>query len=164
MPSVSKKQHNFMAMVANNPKMAKKVGIKPSVGKDFLEADKGRRFGTGGSPNITMGSEQMVNKHETRMGSEFGYKKNVPNVSNKKYQGMKGGGMAKMEMKESKSEERMEEAKDKKQDIAMIKKAFKEHDAQEHKGGKGTKITLKKGGSVKGDGIATKGKTKGRMV
>jgi len=49
------------------------------------------------------------------------------------------------------------------QDKAMIKKAFKEHDAQEHKGGKGTKLTLKhggkahhkfaKGGSV-GDGMA----------
>jgi hypothetical protein len=35
---------------------------------------------------------------------------------------------------------------DLKQDKAMIKKAFKEHDAQEHKGGKGTKLTLKKGG------------------
>jgi hypothetical protein len=35
---------------------------------------------------------------------------------------------------------------DLKQDKAMIKKAFKEHDAQEHKGGKGTKIVLKKGG------------------
>jgi len=31
------------------------------------------------------------------------------------------------------------------QDKAMIKKAFKEHDAQEHPG-KHTKITLKKGG------------------
>jgi hypothetical protein len=28
----------------------------------------------------------------------------------------------------------------------MIKKAFKQHDAQEHKGGKGTKLALKKGG------------------
>jgi len=54
--------------------------------------------------------------------------------------------MAKKMMSESKAEERKEEAKDKKQDIAMIKKAFKEHDKQEHKGGKGTKITLKKGG------------------
>ena len=32
------------------------------------------------------------------------------------------------------------------QDKAMIKKAFKQHDAQEHKGGKGTKLKLKKGG------------------
>ena len=35
------------------------------------------------------------------------------------------------------------------QDKKMIKKAFKEHDKQEHKGGPGTKITLKKGGDVK---------------
>ena len=34
------------------------------------------------------------------------------------------------------------------QDKAMIKKAFKEHDAQEHKGGKGTKLHLKHGGKV----------------
>jgi hypothetical protein len=35
---------------------------------------------------------------------------------------------------------------DKEQDKAMIKKAFKQHDLQEHKGGKGTKLALKKGG------------------
>lgn len=35
---------------------------------------------------------------------------------------------------------------DKKQDVALIKKAFKQHDKQEHKGGKGTKLSLKKGG------------------
>jgi hypothetical protein len=54
--------------------------------------------------------------------------------------------MAKKEMGESKAEQKREAAEDKKQDVAMIKKAFKEHDKQEHKGGKGTKITLKKGG------------------
>ena len=48
--------------------------------------------------------------------------------------------------KESKMETKKEMAADKKQDVAMIKKAFKEHDKQEHKGGKGTKIVLKKGG------------------
>lgn len=52
-------------------------------------------------------------------------------------------------MKESKSKMKKEMADDKKQDTAMIKKAFKEHDAQEHKGQKGTKISLKKGGDVK---------------
>jgi len=38
---------------------------------------------------------------------------------------------------------------DKAQDKAMIKKAFKQHDMQEHKGGKGTKLALKKGGVAK---------------
>jgi len=35
------------------------------------------------------------------------------------------------------------------QDKAMIKKAFKQHDSQEHKGGKGTSLKLKKGGMKK---------------
>ena len=37
-------------------------------------------------------------------------------------------------------------ASDKKQDVALIKKAFKQHDSQEHQGGVGTKLKLKKGG------------------
>jgi hypothetical protein len=49
MPSVSKKQHNFMAAIAKNPSFAKKVGIKPSVGEEFLKADKGRKFKEGGA-------------------------------------------------------------------------------------------------------------------
>jgi len=66
--------------------------------------------------------------------------------------------------KESKAEERKEMSEDKKQDVALIKKAFKQHDKQEHKGSKGTTLKLKKGGSVKGCGIASKGLTKGKMV
>jgi hypothetical protein len=54
--------------------------------------------------------------------------------------GRKEGGPAKKEM-ESKSEQRKEEKMDKAQDKAMVKKAFKQHDMQEHKGGKGTKLT-----------------------
>jgi hypothetical protein len=40
----------------------------------------------------------------------------------------------------------MKEGGDMAQDKAMIKKAFKQHDKQEHMGGKGTKLKLKKGG------------------
>jgi len=42
-------------------------------------------------------------------------------------------------------------AADKKQDVALIKKAFKQHDSQEHKGGKGTSLKLKKGGPTSED-------------
>ena len=38
-----------MAAVAKNPSFAKKVGIKPSVGKEFLTADKGKTFKEGGT-------------------------------------------------------------------------------------------------------------------
>jgi len=118
MPSVSKKQHNFMEMIAHSPKMAKKAGVPQSVGKDFAAADKGKKF--------------------------------------------KGGGMAKKEMHSEKSEMKM----DKDQDKAMIKKAFKQHDAQEHKGSKGTTLKLSSGGTFKkaANGVATKGLTKGTQV
>jgi hypothetical protein len=84
----------------------------------------------------------------------------------------KGGGMAKSDMKE---DTKMDMAQDK----AMIKKAFKQHDAQEHKGAKGTKLALKKGGMAKGcgyasggkvsqlakaNGIAKKGKSRGTLI
>ena len=98
MPSTSKKQHNFMAAIANNSAFAKKVGVPQSVGKDFNNADKGKKF-------------------------------------------KEGGAMAKSDMKE-------DTKMDKTQDKAMIKKAFKQHDAQEHKGGKGTALKLAKGGKT----------------
>jgi hypothetical protein len=160
MPSTSKKQHNFMAAIAKNPAFAKKVGIKSSVGEEFLKADKGKKFGLGGSTGITHGGKGQINKQVTRAGSIYGEQKEVPNVNLNKYIGKKEGGMAKSDMKEDMK-------MDKAQDKAMIKKAFKEHDAQEHKGGKGTKLTLKKGGCTKmarGGGIEVKGKTKGTMI
>ena len=141
MPSTSKKQHNFMAAIAHNPAFAKKVGIPQSVGKDFNEADKGKKFGSGGMARPDL---QKINKPKTLHG---------------KMSIMKGGGMAKSDMKE-------DMAMDKKQDVAMIKKAFKQHDMQEHKGGKGTSLKLASGGSAssRADGCATKGKTKGTMI
>jgi len=65
MPSTSKKQHNFMAAIAHNPAFAKKVGIPQSVGKDFNEADKGKKFGSGG---YTRADIQKVNKSKTEHG------------------------------------------------------------------------------------------------
>jgi hypothetical protein len=73
MPSSSKKQHNFMAAVANNPSFAKKVGVPQSVGKDFSAADKGRKFSKGGDmkhEDVKMDKKMMqkaVNKHEGRL-------------------------------------------------------------------------------------------------
>jgi hypothetical protein len=73
MPSTSKKQHNFMAAVANNPAFAKKAGVPQSVGKDFNEADKGRKFSKGGdmkNEDVKMDKSMMqkaVNKHESRL-------------------------------------------------------------------------------------------------
>ena len=59
MPSTSKKQHNFMAAVAKNPEFAKKAGVPRSVGQEFLNADKGRKFKEGGDMKE---SKAMVKK------------------------------------------------------------------------------------------------------
>jgi hypothetical protein len=59
MPSTSKKQHNLMAMVANDPAAAKRLGIPRTVGKDFMKADKGRSFEKGGEMKE---SKAMVGK------------------------------------------------------------------------------------------------------
>jgi len=52
MPSKSKKQHNFMAAVANNPKFAKQAGVAQSVGEEYMKADKGKKFKEGGTANF----------------------------------------------------------------------------------------------------------------
>ena len=77
MPSVSKKQHNFMAAVANNPKFAKKAGVPSSVGKEFLTADKGKTFKKGGEmkhsdiakdkPMMKKVAAKAVKGHEKRL-------------------------------------------------------------------------------------------------
>jgi hypothetical protein len=152
MPSSSKKQHNFMAAIANNPAFAKKVGIPQSVGKDFTTADKGRKFSKGGDMATKMNPGVMAMMAKKK-GMQEGSKADMAS-DKKQMMGMKKGGMAEGGMS------------DKAQDKAMIKKAFKQHDMQEHKGGKGTSLKLANGGSFRAsaNGIATQGKTKGTQI
>ena len=173
MPSSSKKQHNLMAAVAHNPAFAKKVGIPQSVGKDFSNADKGKTFKKGGDTMATKRDPKMMaalmaarKKPSMPVGGRMGADNQMMQAGAPQPgtpgMPMKKGGMAK---------------DDKAQDKAMIKKAMKQHDAQEHKGGKGTKLALKKGGMMKkmaggglaaghkdANGVAKKGLTKGKMV
>lgn len=157
MPSKSKKQHNFMEAIAHSPEFAKKAGVPQSVGKDFAAADKGKKFRKGGTTNPSMSG---INKQQTHHG-----KIQLPNVNLNKHVGMKEGGMAHSDMKE-------DVKMDKAQDKAMIKKAFAMHDKQEHKGEHTDLKGLKKGGKCMAgggyvraaDGIAQRGKTRGKMV
>ena len=84
MPSTSKKQHNFMAAIAHNPAFAKKVGVPQSVGQDFSNADKGRKFSKGGDTMATKGVNPFA-KFE---------KSSKDKMMDKKAMGMKKGGMA----------------------------------------------------------------------
>jgi len=97
MPSTSKKQHNFMAAVANNPAFAKKAGVPQSVGKEFNDADKGKTFKRGGDMASSMGKPMM--KKGMSMAKD-GMKKPTP-MADTSMMGMKKGGMP-MKMKDGK--------------------------------------------------------------
>jgi hypothetical protein len=86
-PSVSKKQHNFMAAVANNPKFAKKAGVSSAVGKEFLTADKGKTFKEGGAMKHSDMSKDKPMMKKVAAKAVKGHEK--------KLHGMKAGGMAK---------------------------------------------------------------------
>jgi hypothetical protein len=161
MPSKSKKQHNLMALVANDPKAARRLGIPSSVGKEFMDADKGKKFGSGGSTGVLKEVDASENpglsKLPTEARNKMGY--------------MKKGGMAKKAMKEG----GMMDKKDMMQDKKTVKKAVGMHEKQLHGGKKSNLTALKKGGMAKGcgyskggqlakaNGIAVKGKTKGKI-
>ena len=124
-----------------------------SVGKDYSTADKGKKFSKGGDMmNSKMKMFEKSGKDVEKRGMKEGSKADMA-LDKKQMMGMKKGGMA-------------EGGKaDMAQDKAMIKKAFKQHDAQEHKGGKGTSLKLASGGYTRAaDGCAVKGKTKGTQI
>ena len=129
MPSVSKKQHNFMAAIAKNPSFAKKVGIKPSVGEEFLKADKGKTFKQGG---IMKESKEMMKKEVS-----FMKKKGAPKSMLKHEMaeaGMKKGGMAECK--------------------TVAKKEVKSHEKRMHGMARGGGIEIK--GKTKGKMIKMK--------
>ena len=141
MPSVSKKQHNFMAAVANNPKFAKKAGVPSSVGKEFLTADKGKTFKKGGEMKKfpDKNKDGKVTKADVLMAKGV-----IP-----AQKGMKHGVMAHSDV-----------AKDKPMMKKVAAKAVKGHEKKLHgmaKGGgieskgktKGKMIAMKKGGMGK---------------
>jgi hypothetical protein len=90
MPSKSEKQHNLMALVANDRAAAKRLGIPQKVGKEFMEADKGRKFARGGDMKE---SKEMMKKEVS-----FMKKKGAPKAMVKhemaEMKGMSKGGKA----------------------------------------------------------------------
>ena len=136
MPSTSKKQHNFMEAVANNPAFAKKAGVPQSVGKDFAAADKELQLK--GGPR-TRPDLQKVNEPKTLHGKSQLFKQGGNTMATKKM-----NPFAKFEAS----------AKDK----AMDKKEM-----GMKKGGM-TGMGKVKTDAPSKDGVASKGKTKGTQI
>jgi hypothetical protein len=153
MPSTSKKQHNFMEAVANNPAFAKKAGVPQSVGKEFAQADKGMKFGSG---DKTRADRQGVNKPKTNHGDMALFKEGgrMATKMNPGFMAMmakkKAGAKAEMPMKKG-------GAPMKKMAAGGLSGAHKAADGVASKGKtKGTQIVMsgnkgmKKGGMAKG--------------
>ena len=106
-----------MEAVAHSPAFAKKVGVPQSVGKDFSEADKGRKFSKGGD----------MAESKAMVGKEVAFMK-------------KKGAPADM-------------IKHEKAEMMGMKK-----------GGATKKMAAGGSASSRADGVAKKGKTKGKML
>lgn len=134
-----------MAAIAHSPEFAKKAGVPVSVGRDFIDADKGKKFRMGGFASPKAG----INKQKTHHGAM-----QMPNAMLNKYIGHKDGGMMKHD--------------DMAQDKPMMKKiadveankAVKSHEKKMHKMASGGKVAQLN----KANGIAIQGKSKGTMI
>jgi len=88
MPSSSLKQHKFMQAVAHSPSFAKKAGVPQSVGKEFSNADKGRKFSKGGD----MKESKEMMKKEVSFMKKKGAPKSMVKHEMAEAKGYKAGG------------------------------------------------------------------------
>ena len=127
-----------MALVANNPKAAKRLNIPQSVGEEFMKADKGKKFAAGGCASKS--DAKMIAKKEVK-----GHEKSMHNMK-------KGGKIVEKGTGEK----------------YASKAAMMRHEKKESKAEEMAEHGLKKGGKVKkyarGGGIEVRGKTKGKII
>ncbi len=102
-----------MALVANDRAAAKRLGIPQKVGKEFMEADKGRKFAGGGEMKESKamvkkeigfmkkaGAPKSMIKHEMaeakmkKGGIATSLKAHAAAPASKAHAGMKSGGLA----------------------------------------------------------------------
>ena len=153
-----------MRAVAHSPKFAEKVGVSQSVGKDFSEADKRmHKYNKGGEAPVVESKRKPLNMRRAVLGSDkeivargnrtpyepmprdISKDKEKPKLGRMGKMGYKAGGQT---MKKSDKAGR-----------ALVKKSADTmgRAMKMNKGGR----CYAKGGSI--DGVAKKGKTKGKM-
>jgi len=158
-----------MAAVAKNPKFAKKAGVPQSVGEEFLEADKGKKFRRGGTTNPMRAG---INKQKTRAGML-----QMPNASLTKFRGFNEGGstmkpvnkeenpgLAKLPTEVRNKMGYMKKGGMAHSDIAKDKPMMKAEAAKAVKGHEKRMHGMAKGGVTRADGCVSKGHTKGKMI
>jgi hypothetical protein len=152
MPAKSEKQKQFMDAAAHNPKFAKAAGVPVSVAKEFSGASKGMKFGK--DTNTSRPDLQKVNKPKTLHGKMSLMKEGGNTMATK----MNAGMMAMMAKKKG-------AAKMAGGGMPMKdgKPAFLNDGKGMKKGGMSSKMGAVKTGTTP-NGVATKGKTKGKMI
>ena len=147
MPASSEKQKRLMDAAAHNPAFAKKVGIPTKVAKEFSKESKGMKFQEGGIVNkLFKGKETPAEEMKEARALKSG------KISAKQYEaGEKMEGHGKGAAAKAKA------IKSGKMSPASY--------AKEHTMKKGGKTSCYAGGGYvrSADGVAKKGKTKGKM-
>ena len=170
MPAKSKKQKKFMQAVANNPKFAKKVGVKQSVGKEFTkekDMKKVKKMMGGGMTAPGMKAPGMAGMAgaqamDPRMQMAMEAQRQQAAMG-----GMKKGGKVK---KNTAKMNNLEELGRVDAEKGYTKKGKKNLKSEKKRLVSQIKKGYSKGGAVKGsaskraDGCVTKGHTRGRMV
>jgi len=132
-PSIMERRKSMSGAMLNS----KKGGVAKKADGGMMGAPMGAPMGAGAMMSPAMKKALMMRMMAQRGAMRPGMAAPAAPMAAPIAPAMKKGGKA-------------EGSKmDKAQDKAMIMKAFKEHDAQEHKGGKGTKLKLKNGGTTK---------------
>ena len=162
MPAESKKQERFMQAVANNPKFAKKVGVKQTVGKEFTkekDMNKVKKMQMGGRAMADKAGAQAM---DPRMKMAMEAQRQQAAMG-----GMKKGGKVK---KNTAKMNNLEELGRVDAEKGYTKKGKKNLKSEKKRLVSQIKKGYSKGGAVKGsaskraDGIITQGHTRGRMV
>jgi hypothetical protein len=161
MPAESKKQEMFMQAVANNPEFAKKVGVKQSVGKEFTkekDMNKVKKMQMGGRAMADKAGAQAM---DPRMAMAMEARRRAAAGG-----GMKNGGKVK---KNTAKMNNLEELGRVDAEKGYTEKGKKNLKSEKKRLVSQIKKGYKKGGSVgsaskRADGIAQKGRTKGKMV
>jgi hypothetical protein len=177
MPAKSEKQKQFMDAAAHNPAFAKAAGVPVSVAKEFSSASKGMKFGK--DTNTSRPDLQKVNKPKTLHGKMSLMKEGGTTMNAKMKMFEKSG--KDVEKKGMKEGSKADMALDKKQMVGMKKGGMKKMAAggmpmkdgkpafigdgkgAMKKGGMSSKMGTVKTGSTP-NGVASKGKTKGKMI
>lgn len=191
MPSKSKKQQDFMAAVANNPKFAAETGVPQSVGKDYEEADNMKKQGYNARLDDSMGAKNGKKKQsmKSRRDESEGMEKSMGKrkfAGDKAMKFQRGGpmpagmanpraGVSAGEMLQpapapimaetgSRSPRRINDPTP-----AQQRQAMRQARSAARRGGGGRKAggqigAYKAGGKVRGAGCATKGTRAAKMV